>query len=137
MLLAWGGALEEGTFPLPVLDGPVSAWRLLIGLDARDNQEPSLVVCCASWDRDRGLMRSRLAEIRGVPEAEVSEAEVGDALRQILAHSLNRMEVRPTRVLVVDLADGASDALLVAGVFADVLGPHAPVALWNPQRPLR
>ena len=136
-VLAWHGRVESASPPLPVMAGPVKTNDLLARIVSNDRAVSSLIVCIASRDGTREAMRAMLAEAGGTSPSQVPEALVTENLRNALAAYVRWLPSPPTRVLVIDLADGSSDAPLVAEVFADALGREAPVALWNPQRPVR
>jgi hypothetical protein len=136
-VLAWHGRVESASPPLPVMAGPVKTNDLLARIVSNHPAVSSLVVCIASRDGTREAMRAMLAEAGGTSPSQVPEALITENLRNALAAYVRWMPSPPTRVLVIDLADGTSDARLVAEVFADALGREAPVALWNPQQPVR
>ncbi len=125
------------TLPVELSDSPLSLEPLPRWLGRSGVAGASLVVCLGSEDRQRDAIREAIARSVGSEPADVEDGTLRHVLAGLVADLLDRHDVSPAVVLVVDLADGASDALALAQAFAERLGSEARVAYWNPQTPLR
>ena len=125
------------SWPVELLETELTLQRIPEWLRQQRGAGTALVVCLASKEMQREAVREAIARALDRTPAEIEDETVRHVLAGLLTDLLDERGVAPTTVLVVDLADGESDALALAQAFAAYLGDGANVAYWNPQRALR